>query len=67
MDSARSLKLVDGFPVIGETLIEVDQQPVYHTTIQFGARMTVKRHWDFMLEVGSNFDDAFIAVTIKAA
>ena len=62
MDSGRTLKLSEDLPVIGPTLIEVDQQPLNPTTIQFGASVTIKKHWDVLLELGTNFDDAFVAV-----
>jgi len=66
MDSGRTLKLSEDLPVIGPTLIEVDQQPLNPTTIQFGASVTIKKHWDVLLELGTNFDDAFVAVLLGA-
>ena len=62
MESGRTLQLSEDFPVIGNTRIEVDQQPVDPLTFQFGASVTVSRNWDLLVEVGSNFDDAFVAV-----
>lgn len=62
MDSGRTLKLSEELPIIGLTKIEVDQQPLNPTTLQFGASVTIHQHWDVLAEVGTNFDDAFIAV-----
>lgn len=66
MDSGRTLKLSEDLPVIGSTFIEVDQQPLNPTTIQFGASVTINKHWDVLLELGTNFDDAFVAVVSGA-
>ena len=62
MDSGRTLKLSEDLSIIGPTFIEVDQQPLNPTTIQFGASVTIGKQWDILLELGTNFDDAFVAV-----
>ena len=52
--------------VIGTTVVVVDQEPSNPTTLQFGANVTINRHWDLMAEVGTNFDDALIVVVSGA-
>jgi hypothetical protein len=62
MDSERTLTITEEYPLIGTTEIRVTQRPVNPLTYQLGANMTINRHWDLMLEVGSNFDDAHMLV-----
>jgi len=49
--------------VFGETRVEVDQRAVNPTTIEVGGSLSFNRRWDILLELGTNFDDAFLAVT----
>jgi hypothetical protein len=62
MESGRTLTITTDIPIFGEARVEVDQQPVNPTTLEFGGSLTVDRRWDVLLEVGSNFDDAFLTV-----
>ena len=62
MDSERTLTISEDFPLIGRTEVRVTQRPVNPTTYQVGASLTVDRHWDMLLEAGSNFDDANLVV-----
>jgi len=40
----------------------VDQRPVNPLTLQAGGSVTISKRWELKLEVGSNFDDAFVGV-----
>jgi hypothetical protein len=62
MDSERTLTITEEYPIIGTTEIRVTQRPVNPLTYQLGANVTINRHWDLMVEVGSNFDDAHMLV-----
>lgn len=43
-------------------MVKVDRPPVNPTTLQVGGSLTIGKSWVVMLEVGSNFDDAFVGV-----
>lgn len=62
MESGRTLTITTDIPIFGQARVEVDQQPVNPMTLEFGGSLTVDRRWDVLLEVGSNFDDAFLTV-----
>ncbi len=62
MDSERTLTITEDFPLIGRTEVRVTQRPVDPVTYQAGASLTVARHWDLLLEAGTNFDDAKLLV-----
>jgi hypothetical protein len=62
MDSERTLTITDSFPIIGPTQVRVTQRPVDPLTWQFGASLTIARHWDLLVEAGTNFDDANLLV-----
>jgi len=49
-------------PTLGPAKVEADQQPVNPTTLELGGSLGINRHWDLLLEVGSDFDDAFLTV-----
>lgn len=49
-------------PTLGTVKIEVDQRPVNPTTLQVGGSVGLGKHWELLLELGSNFDDAFVGV-----
>lgn len=49
-------------PALGTVRIEVEQQPVNPTTLQAGGSVGLGERWELLLEVGSNFDDAFVGV-----
>jgi len=40
----------------------VTQRPVNPLTYQVGASVTIARHWDLLIEAGTNFDDASLLV-----
>jgi hypothetical protein len=62
MDSERTLTITEEYPIIGTTEIRVTQRPVNPLTYQLGASVTLNRHWDLLVEAGSNFDDAHMLV-----
>ena len=49
-------------PVLGTVRVEVDQRPVNPLTLQAGGSVAITKRWELMVEVGSNFDDAFVGV-----
>jgi hypothetical protein len=61
--SKQTLTIPLDLPVIGETKVAVDQQPVDPVTYELGGSLSLGRRWDVLVEVGSNFADAFLAVT----
>lgn len=62
MNSKRALTMTTNVPVLGPTTVIVEQEPVDPFTYQFGSRLSLNNRWDFMAEVGSNFDDAHMLV-----
>jgi hypothetical protein len=62
MDSERTLTITEQLPVIGPTEVRVTQRPVDPLTYQLGASVTIDRHWDLLIEAGTNFDDANMLV-----
>jgi len=62
MDSERTLTITEQLPVIGPTKVRVTQRPVDPLTWQLGASLTIARHWDLLVEAGTNFDDANMLV-----
>ncbi len=62
LDSGRTLTIITELPILGTTSIEVDQEPVNPITYEIGGSLSINRRWDVLLEIGSNFDDAFLTV-----
>ena len=62
MDSERTLSITEELPLIGPTQVLVTQRPVDPMTYQLGASLTIDRHWDVLVEAGTNFDDANMLV-----
>jgi hypothetical protein len=62
LDSERTLTITEDYPLIGTTAVRVTQRPVDPLTWQLGASLTIDRHWDLLLEAGSNFRDAHMLV-----
>lgn len=62
MDSERTLTITEDLPLIGPTEVLVTQRPVDPVTYQLGFSLTVDRHWDVLVEAGTNFDDANMLV-----
>ena len=62
MDSERTLTITESFPIIGPTQVRITQRPVDPLTWQLGASLTIARHWDLLVEAGTNFDDANLLV-----
>jgi len=60
--SDRTLTISQESPALGTVKVEVDQRPVYPLTLQAGGSIGFGKRWELMLEVGSNFDDAFVGV-----
>jgi hypothetical protein len=62
LDSSRTLTITTDIPLFGQALVEVDQRPVNPTTLELGGSLSINRRWELLVEVGSNFDDAFLTV-----
>ena len=62
IDSKRTITISTDLPILGETIIDVDQRPADPLTYQIGGSVTFNSRWHLMLEAGSNFDDATIVV-----
>ena len=62
MDSERTLTITEDLPLIGPTEVRVTQRPVDPVTYQVGASLSIDRHWDVLIEMGTNFDDANLLV-----
>jgi hypothetical protein len=62
LQSSRTLTITTDLPVFGQAKVEVEQRPVNPTTLELGGSLTIDRRWDILVEVGSNFDDAFLTV-----
>jgi len=60
--SDRTISISDDSSVLGTVVVEVDQRPVDPWTLQAGGSVSFNKRWDVMLELGSNFDDAFVGV-----
>jgi len=60
--SSRDLQIVIDVPIIGPTVVDVEQQPVDPVTYQFGGNLGIDRTWDVMIELGTNFDDATMLI-----
>ena len=60
--SSRELRIVVDVPVVGQTVVDVDQRPVDPWTYQVGANLGIDRTWDVMVELGTNFNDATMAI-----
>jgi hypothetical protein len=62
LDSSRTLTITTDIPLFGQAVVEVDQRPVNPTTLELGGSLSINRRWEVLVEVGSNFDDAFLTV-----
>jgi hypothetical protein len=62
LDSSRTLTITTEVPIVGTTQVEVEQQPLNPITLELGGSLSINRRWDLLVEVGSNFDDAFLTV-----
>lgn len=62
LDSRRTLSISANLPIVGLTRVDVAQEPVNPWTYELGGGVTLDRHWDFLLELGSNFEDAALIV-----
>ena len=58
----RTITITETAPVLGEVTVDVDQRPVDPLTYQAGGSLGIGKRWETMLELGSNFDDAFVGV-----
>lgn len=58
----RTLTSSADAPPLGTVVVEIDQRPTHPTTVQVGGSLGLGKRWEIMLEVGSNFDDAFVGV-----
>lgn len=58
----RTIRITQESPGLGTVVVEVDQRPVDPLTWQTGGSLGLGKRWEVMLEVGSNFDDAFMGV-----
>jgi hypothetical protein len=62
LKSSRTLTITTDLPVFGQAKVEVEQRPVNPTTLELGGSLSINRRWDVLVEIGSNFDDAFLTV-----
>lgn len=62
MDSESTLEIKENSDVLGDVLIRVEQHPVNPWTYQCGFMIGVGKQFEFMTELGSNFDDASLLV-----
>jgi hypothetical protein len=62
IDSKCTLEIKENSDVLGEVLIRVEQHPVNPWTYQCGFLIGVGKKFEFMTELGSNFEDASIIV-----
>ena len=62
LDAARTLTAVVPTTTLGDVRVEIDQRPVNPWTAQVGGGLGVGKRYEILLEVGSNFDDAFLGV-----
>ena len=62
LNSSRTLTITTDLPVFGQATVEVEQRPVNPTTLELGGSLSLNRRWEILVEVGSNFDDAFLTV-----
>lgn len=58
----RTISIKDDSSVLGTVVVDVDQRPVHPVTLQAGGSLSFNKRWEIMLELGSNFDDAFVGV-----
>ena len=58
----RTLTVRQESPALGAVTVEVDQRPVDPLTYQAGGSIGIGKRWEVMVEVGSNFDDAFLGI-----
>lgn len=47
---------------LGTLTVEIDQRPVHPITMQGGASVAAGKRWEALVELGSNFDDAFLGI-----
>jgi len=62
LNSKCTLEIKENSDVLGEVLVRVEQQPVNPFTYQCGFSVGAGKNFEFMTELGSNFDDASILV-----
>jgi hypothetical protein len=62
VNSKCTLEIKASQDEIGEMMIRVEQRPVNPWTIECGFMLSVGKKFEFMTELGSNFDDASIFV-----
>lgn len=62
LKSSRTLTITTDLPVFGQAKVEVEQRPVNPATLELGGSLSINRRWDILVEVGSNFNDAFLTV-----
>jgi len=62
MDSKCTIEIKENSDVLGEVIVQVEQRPVNPWTYQCGFLIGVGKNFEFMTELGSNFDDASLLV-----
>jgi len=62
MDSKCTIEIKESSDELGEVIIQVEQHPVNPWTYQCGFSIGAGKNFEFMTELGSNFDDASILV-----
>jgi len=62
MDSKCIIEIKENSDVLGEVIVRVEQHPVNPWTYQCGFSIGAGKNFEFMTELGSNFDDASLIV-----
>lgn len=62
----RTIQFSQEEPGLGTVVVEVDQRAVDPMTWQTGGSLGIGKRWELMLEIGSNFDDAFLGIFLAA-
>lgn len=62
MGSNCTLEIKENSDVLGEVLVRIEQHPVNPWTYQCGFSVGIAKDFEFMTELGSNFDDASMLV-----
>ena len=62
LNSSRTLTITTDLPVFGQAPVDVEPRPENPPTLELGGSLRINRRWDLLVEVGSNFDDAFLTV-----
>jgi hypothetical protein len=60
--STTTLEIKAPSETLGEVLVRIEQHPLNPWTFHSGFMISLNKQFDFMAELGTNFNDASIAV-----